>query len=110
MVKEVAEITVHDLSVGRAARAARQAASGRPCRIAGCGSSVEIRIVPSTLRPNVKGVPGKLSTGLGGAVASRVRAAVNTSGLLETNRGPIQPPHHAGPSGPMKTGRTSSGQ
>ncbi len=78
VVKDVAEITVRDLGVGKVARAAYQAASGRPCGIARFGSSVETHLVPRTLRPDVEAVPGKLSAGLGGAIASRVRAAANT--------------------------------
>ena len=104
MVEEVAEITGRDLGVGRAARAAHHAASGRPCGIAGFGSSVETHRVPCTRWPDVEVGPGKLSAGLGGRVASRVRAAANSFSLIETNTGTMLPPHRAGPSGPMKTG------
>ncbi|MHB1500903.1 MAG: hypothetical protein ACYCYK_07015 [Candidatus Dormibacteria bacterium] len=44
----MAVITGRDLGVGRVARAAHQAVSGRPWGIAWFGSSVETHLVPCT--------------------------------------------------------------
>jgi S-DNA-T family DNA segregation ATPase FtsK/SpoIIIE len=86
VVDEVAELTVRDLGDDRAARAAQQAATGRLCEIARLGRSVDIHLVCCTQRPDAEAVPGQLKANLDGTVAFRVRAAVNSFILLDSDR------------------------
>ncbi len=90
---EVAELTVRDLGDDRAARAAQQAATGRLCEIARLGRSVDIHLVCCTQRPDAEAVPGQLKANLGATVAFRVRAAVNSFILLDSDRASRLPPH-----------------
>jgi len=93
VVDEVAELTVRDLGDDRAARAAQQAATGRLCEIARLGRSVDIHLVCCTQRPDAEAVPGQLKANLDGTVAFRVRAAVNSFILLDSDRAAMLPPH-----------------
>ena len=93
VVDEVAELTCRDLGDDRAARAAQQAASGRLCEIARLGRSVGIHLVCCTQRPDAEAVPGQLKANLQGTVAFRVRAAVNSYILLDSDRAAVLPPH-----------------
>ncbi len=78
VVDEVAKPTARRLGEGRVARAANQAASGRPGAIARLGESLEIQIVRSRWQPNAGAAPGRLPAELDNLVALRVGAAVNT--------------------------------
>ncbi len=93
VVDEVAELTVRDLGDDRAARAAQQAATGRLCEIARLGRSVDIHLVCCTQRPDAEAVPGQLKANLDGTVAFRVRAAVNSFILLDSDKASLLPPH-----------------
>ncbi len=93
VVDEVAELTCRDLGDDRAARAAQQAASGRLCEIARLGRSVGVHLVCCTQRPDAEAVPGQLKANLAGTVAFRVRAAVNSYILLDSDRAALLPPH-----------------
>ncbi|MHB1526454.1 MAG: FtsK/SpoIIIE domain-containing protein [Candidatus Dormibacteria bacterium] len=93
VVDEVAELTVRDLGDDRAARAAQQAATGRLCEIARLGRSVDIHLVCCTQRPDADAVPGQLKANLDGTVAFRVRAAINSFILLDSDRAALLPPH-----------------
>ena len=93
VVDEVAELTCRDLGDDRAARAAKQAASGRLGEIARLGRSVGVHIVCCTQRPDAEAVPGQLKANLQGTVAFRVRAAVNSYILLDSDRAALLPPH-----------------
>ncbi len=93
VVDEVAELTCRDLGDDRAARAAQQAASGRLCEIARQGRSVGVHLVCCTQRPDAEAVPGQLKANLAGTVAFRVRAAVNSYILLDSDRAAPLPPH-----------------
>ena len=86
-------ITVPDLGDDRAARAAQQAATGRLCEIARLGRSVDIHLVCCTQRPDAHAVPGQLKANLDGTVAFRVRAAINSFILLDSDRAALLPPH-----------------
>ncbi len=92
-VDEVAELTVRDLGDDRAARAAQQAATGRLCEIAGLGGSVDVHLVCCTQRPDAGAVPGQMKANLDGTVAFRVRAAVNSFILLDSDKASLLPPH-----------------
>ncbi len=89
VVDEVAELTCRDLGDDRAARAGQQAASGRPCEIAWLGRSVGVHLVCCTQRPDAEAIPGQLKANL----AFRVRAAVNSYILLDSDRAALLPPH-----------------
>jgi hypothetical protein len=89
---EVAELAVRDLGDQRAARAAQQAATRRLCEIARLGRSVDIHLVCSNQRPHAEAVPGQLKTALVGTVAFRVRAAVNSFILLDSEKALLLPP------------------
>ncbi len=89
VVDEVAELTCCDLSDDRAARAAQQAASGRLGEIARLGRSVGVHLVCCTQRPDAEAIPGQLKANL----AFRVRAAVNSYILLDSDRAALLPPH-----------------
>ena len=93
VVDEVAELACRDLSDDRAARAAQQAASGRLGEIARLGRSVGGHLVCCTQRPDAEAVPGQLKANLQGTVAFRVRAAVNSYILLDSDRAALLPPH-----------------
>jgi S-DNA-T family DNA segregation ATPase FtsK/SpoIIIE len=93
VVDEVAELTCRDLGDDRAARAAQQAASGRLGEIARLGRSVGVHLVCCTQRPDAEAVPGQLKANLQGTVAFRVRAAVNSYILLDSDRAAMLPPH-----------------
>ena len=93
VVDEVAELTVRDLGDDRAARAAQQAATGRLCEIARLGRSVDIHLVCCTQRPDADAVPGQLKANLDGTFAFRVRAAINSFILLDSDRAAWLPPH-----------------
>jgi S-DNA-T family DNA segregation ATPase FtsK/SpoIIIE len=93
VVDEVAELTCRDLGDDRAARAAQQAASGRLGEIARLGRSVGVHLVCCTQRPDAEAVPGQLKANLRGTVAFRVRAAVNSYILLDSDRAALLPPH-----------------
>ena len=93
VVDEVAELTCRDLGDDRAARAAQQAASGRLGEIARLGRSVGVHLVCCTQRPDAEAVPGQLKANLQGTVAFRVRAAVNSYILLDSDRAALLPPH-----------------
>jgi hypothetical protein len=93
VVDEVAELTCRDLGDDRAARAAQQAASGRLAEIARLGRSVQVHLVCCTQRPDAEAVPGQLKANLDGTVAFRVRAAVNSYILLDSDRAALLPPH-----------------
>ena len=93
VVDEVAELTVRDLGDDRAARAAQQAATGRLCEIARLGRSVDIHLVCCTQRPDAEAVTGQPKANLDGTVAFRVRAAVNSFILLDSDRASLLPPH-----------------
>ena len=99
VVDEVAELTCRDLGDDRAARAAQQAASGRLCEIARLGRSVGVHLVCCTQRPDAEAVPGQLEANLAGTVAFRVRAAVNSYIVLDSDREACSRPTQAGPSG-----------
>ena len=89
VVDEVAELTCRDLGDDRAARAAQQAASGRLGEIARLGRSVGVHLVCCTQRPDAEAIPGQLKANL----AFRVRAAVNSYILLDSDRAALLPPH-----------------
>ena len=93
VVDEVAELTVRHLGDDRAARAAQQAATGRLCEIARLGRSVGIHLVCCTQGPDADAVPGQLKANLDGTVAVRVRAAINSFILLDSDRAAMLPPH-----------------
>ena len=93
VVDEVAELTVRDLGDDRAARAAQQAATGRVCEIARLGRSVDIHLVCCTQRPDAEAVPGQLKANLDGTVAFRVRAALNSFILIDSDRASLLPAH-----------------
>ena len=93
MADEVAEVPVRDLGDERAARAAQQAATGRPCEITGLGRSVVIHLVRCPQSPDAEAVPGQLKATLDGTVAFRVRAAFNSFILLDSDRAALLPPH-----------------
>ena len=93
VVDEVAELTVRDLGDDRAARAAQQAATGRVCEIARLGRSVDIHLVCCTQRPDAEAVPGQLKANLDGTVAFRVRAALNSLILIDSDRASLLPAH-----------------
>jgi DNA segregation ATPase FtsK/SpoIIIE-like protein len=93
VVDEVAERTCRDLGDDRGACAAQQAASGRLCEIARLGPSVGIHLVCCTQRPDAEAVQGPLKANLAGTVAFRVRAAVNSYILLDSDRAALLPPH-----------------
>ena len=93
VVDEVAELTCRDLGDDRAARAAQQAASGRLGEIARLERSVGVHLVCCTQRPDAEAVPGQLKANLQGTVAFRVRAAVNSYILLDSDRAALLPPH-----------------
>jgi len=91
VVDEVAELTVRDLGDDRAARAAQQAATGRLAEIARLGRSVGVHLVCCTQRPDAEAIPGQLKANLAGTVAFRVRAAVNSWILLDSDRAAFLP-------------------
>ncbi|HUY10021.1 MAG TPA: FtsK/SpoIIIE domain-containing protein [Candidatus Dormibacteraeota bacterium] len=93
VVDEVAELTVRDLGDDRAARAAQQAATGRLAEIARLGRAVGVHLVCCTQRPDAEAVPGQLKANLSGTVAFRVRAALNSWILLDSERAALLPPH-----------------
>ena len=93
VVDEVAELTCRVLGDDRAARAAQQAASGRLGEIARLGRSVGVHLVCCTQRPDAEAVPGQLKANHQGTVAFRVRAAVNSYILLDSDRAAMLPPH-----------------
>ncbi|MGH7641706.1 MAG: FtsK/SpoIIIE domain-containing protein [Candidatus Dormibacteria bacterium] len=93
VVDEVAELTVRDLGDDRAARAAQQAATGRLAEIARLGRAVGVHLVCCTQRPDADAIPGQLKANLSGTVAFRVRAAVNSWILLDSERAALLPPH-----------------
>lgn len=86
VVDELAELTVRQLGDDRAGRAAQQAALGRLTEIARLGRSVGIHLVLSTQRPDADVVPGQLKANLTGTVAFRVRSAVNSLILIDSDR------------------------
>ena len=85
IVVVVDEPTGRDLGDERVARAAQQAATGRPCEITGLGRSVVIHLVGCAESPDAEAVPGQLKANLDGTVAFRVRAAVNSFILLDSD-------------------------
>ncbi|MDA8393678.1 MAG: FtsK/SpoIIIE domain-containing protein [Candidatus Dormibacteraeota bacterium] len=93
VVDEVARLTCLDLGDGRADRAAQQAASGRLGEIARLGRSVGVHLVCCTQRQDAEAMPGQLRANLQGAVAFRVRAAVNSHNCLDSDRAALLPPH-----------------
>jgi len=93
VVDELAELTVRDLGDDKAARAAQQAALGRLCEIARLGRAAGIHLILCTQRPDAEAVPGQLKANLAGTVAFRVRAAVNSLILLDSDRASLLPPH-----------------
>jgi hypothetical protein len=107
MADEVAEVPVRDLGDERAARAAQQAATGRPCEITGLGRSVVIHLVRCPQSPDAEAVPGQLKATLDGTVAFRVRAAVNRFILPYSERAALLPLTRGGPSGPLTPWRRS---
>ena len=92
VVDEVAELTCCDLSDDRAARAAQQAASGRLGEIARLGRPVGVHLGCCTQRPDAEAVPGQLKSNLQGTVAFRVRAAVTSYILLDSDKAALLPP------------------
>ena len=101
MADEVAEVPVRDLGDERAARAAQQAATGRPCEITRLGRSVAVHLVGCPQGPDAEAVPGQLKATLDGTVASRVRDAVNGFILPDSERAALLQLARAGPSGPL---------
>ena len=65
-IDDVADLRVRDLGDDRAARAARQAVTGRLAEIARLGRSVDIHLVCCTQRLDADAVPGQLKTNIDG--------------------------------------------
>ena len=95
VVDELAELTVRELGGAPAAVAAQKAATGRLGEVARLGRAVGIHLIVCTQRPDAEAVPGQLKANLAGTVAFRVRAAVNSQILLESDRAALLP-HHPG--------------
>lgn len=93
MVDEVAKPTARRLGEDRVARAANQAASGRPGAIAGLGESLEIHLVRSRWQPIAGAAPGQLPAELDNLVALRVGAAVDTFTPVDSCRAQVTSPH-----------------
>ena len=92
VVAEVAKPTDQRLGEDRVARAANQAASGRPGAIAGLGDSLESHLVRSRWQPIARAAPGQLPAELDNVVAPRVRGAVNTVTPADSCRARVTSP------------------
>ncbi|MHB8323913.1 MAG: hypothetical protein ACYDEA_09590 [Candidatus Dormibacteria bacterium] len=90
---EVAKPTARRLCEDRVARAANQAASGRPGAIARLGESLDIQLVRTRWQPIAGAAPGQLPAELDNLVALRVRAAVDTFTPATSCRAQVTSPH-----------------
>lgn len=95
VIDELAELTVRDVGRDPVAREAQKASCARLIEIARLGRAVGIHLIVCTQRPDAEAVPGQLKANLAGTVAFRVRAAVNSLILLDTDRAALLP-HHPG--------------
>jgi hypothetical protein len=91
VVDEVAELTVRETGGNQAVQAAQKAATGRLSEIARLGRAAGVHLIVCTQRPDAEAVPGQLKANLPATVAFRVRAAVNSVILLESDRAALLP-------------------
>ncbi|MHB1640863.1 MAG: hypothetical protein ACYCUD_13700 [Candidatus Dormibacteria bacterium] len=89
----MAKPTARRLGEDRVARAANQAASGRPGAIVRLGESLDIQLVRSRWQPIAGAAPGQLPAELGNVVPLRVGAAVDTFTLTDSCRAQVTSPH-----------------
>ena len=93
VVDELAEATCPGGLADRDARAAQQAVAGGLAALARLGRAAGVHLLCATQRPDADAVPGQLKANLTGIVAFRVRSAVNSWILVESDRAAQLPPH-----------------
>jgi len=93
VVDELAEATCPGGGVPRAARAAQEAVAGRLAGLARLGRAAGVHLLCATQRPDAEAVPGQLKANLTGTVAFRVRSAINSAILCDSDRAAQLPPH-----------------
>jgi len=83
---ELAELTTRDLGSDKAAKACQQAALSRLSECARLGRSSGIFLILSTQRPDADAIPGQIKANLTGTAAFRVRNALNSHILVDSDR------------------------
>ena len=91
VVDEVAELTVREVGKDQAVQAAQKAATGRLSEIARLGRAAGVHLIVCTQRPDAEAVPGQLKANLAATVAFRVRSAINSAILLESDKAALLP-------------------
>jgi len=83
---ELAELTTRDLGSDKAAKACQQAALSRLSECARLGRSAGVFLILSTQRPDADAIPGQIKANLTGTAAFRVRNALNSHILVDSDR------------------------